>query len=273
MLCGLSVLYLGWSIMQPIVNIAVRAARRGGDIIRRASERLDKVKIASKSSNDFVTNVDQQAEQAIIAVIERAYPDHLILAEESSAETCLKTANKPVWIIDPLDGTTNFIHGIPHVCISIAIFERGQVTHAVVYDPIRDEVFSASRGGGCQLNERKIRMNASRKLSGALLGTGFPFKRKTRLDEYLGQFSRFFEPAADIRRAGAAALDLAYVAAGRLDGFWEMGLAPWDIAAGSLLVLEAGGFVSDFQGGERFLETGDILAGPPLVYKEMLRLL
>ncbi len=257
--------------LHPTVNIAVRAARRAGDIIQRATGRMDDLTITTKSQNDYVSEVDQQAEQAIIDTIRKAFPDHDILAEESGADD---THNSDFqWIIDPLDGTTNYLRQFPQYSVSIAVKYRGRLEHAVVLDPLKDELFTASRGQGAQLNGRRIRVSKARSLDGTLLGTGFPFKNERNLDVYLEMLRAMIIPSAGIRRAGSAALDLAYVAAGRLDGFWELDLKPWDIAAGILLIQEAGGMVSDIEGGHRYLETGHVVTGNPRVFKEMLKTL
>lgn len=255
--------------MQPILNIAIRAARSAGALIARQLERVDSINVTAKGRNDFVTEVDQRAEQIIIDTIRKAYPDHAILAEESGA----RGGGEFVWVIDPLDGTTNFLHGFPHFAISIALEHKSQVLHGVIFDPIRQELFTASRGGGAQLDSRRIRVSRRPDLEGALLGTGFPFREIASLDGYLKTLRGFLPRCAGVRRAGSAALDLAYVAAGRLDGFWEFGLSRWDIAAGVLLVHEAGGLVSDPEGGEGYLESGDIIAGNPKITKKMLQTL
>lgn len=257
--------------MHPVVNIAIRAARRAGSLIARSLEQVDRLDVTEKSVNDFVSEVDCQAEKTIIAVIREAYPDHAILAEESGAQLGRKGGDAYQWVIDPLDGTTNFLHGFPQFAVSIAMRHKGRLEHAVIYDPLRQELFSASRGGGAQLNDRRLRVSARKGLDGALLGTGFPFKQQEHLDVYLATFRALFPMTAGIRRPGSAALDLAYVAAGRLDGFWEIGLQPWDMAAGALLIQEAGGLVSDFGGGNTFLETGNLVAGNPKVFKAILQ--
>ncbi len=257
--------------LHPTVNIAVRAARRAGDIINRAANRIDELTIHAKSENDYVSEVDQSAERAIIEVIRKAYPDHDILAEESGHAD--GNGSEFQWIIDPLDGTTNYLHQFPQYAVSIAVKQRGRLEHAVVYDPLKDELFTATRGQGAQLNGRRIRVSAARGLDGALLGTGFPFRSERNLDVYLEMLRAMIVPTAGIRRAGSAALDLAYVAAGRLDGFWELDLNPWDIAAGVLLIQEAGGLVSGISGGHDHLETGHVVAAPPKVFKEMVKTL
>ena len=255
--------------MHPLINIAVRAARKGGDIIMQASDRLDRIRVSEKQAHDFVTNVDQEVEQVLIETIREKFPSHGILAEESGDSP----GDDFTWIIDPLDGTSNFIHGFPHYAISIALRHKSVIEQAVIYDPIREELFTASRGDGAQLNNRRMRVSTNKNIDGAFLGTGFPFKNKAILDSYLNNFKILFSQAAGIRRAGSAALDLAYVAAGRLDGFWEYGLNIWDIAAGILLIKEAGGIVSDMQGSENYLDSGDIVAGNPHIFKQMVRVL
>ncbi|WP_026958914.1 inositol-1-monophosphatase [Aliagarivorans taiwanensis] len=254
--------------MHPMLNIAVRAARNAGKVITRAYEQLDKVETMAKSANDYVTNVDKAAEQAIIETILKSYPDHSIIAEESGMVE--GKDNDYQWIIDPLDGTTNFIKGIPHFAISVALRVKGRTEHGVVYDPLRNELFSASRGQGAQLNDYRLRTSAAKELDGALLATGFPFKRKHYMESYLAMFAALFNQCGDMRRAGSAALDLAYVAAGRHDGFWEMGLKPWDLAAGELIAREAGAIVTDFAGGSDVYRAGDIVCGNPKVVKGML---
>ncbi len=254
--------------MHPMVNIAVRAARAAGGIIVRYMDRVDAIPVTSKDRNDFVTEVDRAAEREIVRIVRRAYPSHGILAEEGAR----RRGEEYEWVIDPLDGTTNYLHGFPFFAVSIGILRRGRPEHAVVYDPLRQEIFAASRGAGATLDDRRIRVRRTRGLEGALLGTGFPPRIGPHLDRYLAMFRGLFQDTAGIRRAGSAALDLAYVAAGRLDGFWEMGLKPWDMAAGALLVQEAGGIVTDLTGAGRFLETGHILAAAPKVHQAMLRL-
>jgi len=255
--------------MHPTLNIAVRAARNAGNIIVRAMDHIERLSITEKSENDFVTEVDNAAENEIIRTIRAAYPSHSILAEESGSQG----ENDFQWIIDPLDGTTNYVHGFPQFAVSIALKNKQTIEQAVVYDPLRQELFTASRGRGAHLNNRRIRVTSRRNLDGALLGTGFPFKQQDHLDTYLATFKALFPMTAGIRRAGSAALDLAYVAAGRLDGFWELGLSPWDMAAGVLLIEEAGGFISDFGGDRNFMETGNVVAGNPKIQKQMLDLI
>ncbi|GAB5450416.1 MAG: inositol-phosphate phosphatase [Halioglobus sp.] len=254
-----------------MTTIALRAARKAGDNIVRASDDLDRFEVVAKGVNDFVTEVDIKAEEDIIYHLQKAYPDHAIIGEETGltgredAEYC--------WIIDPLDGTTNFIRGIPHYAISIACLHKGKLEHAVVVDPVRREEFIATRGRGAQLNGRRIRVSKLPSLEGALLGTGIPFK--DHCDDKLAPYAQTIEALASqcagIRRAGAASLDLAYVAAGRLDAFWEIGLAKWDIAAGALLIKEAGGLVSDIDGSDNYLESGNIVCGTPRCFKAVLQ--
>lgn len=255
--------------MHPMLNIAIRAARAGGAVIVRQVDRLDTVSVEEKSRNDFVSDVDRRAEAIIVDTILKSYPDHAILAEESGA----RGSSEFQWIIDPLDGTTNFLHGFPQFSVSVALRYRGQLDQAVVFDPLRQELFTASRGAGAQLDGKRIRVSGRSGLDGALVGTGFPFRELSHLDAYLGSLGAVIPKTAGIRRAGSAALDLAYVAAGRLDGFWEFGLAPWDLAAGVLLVREAGGMITDCEGGEAAMETGDVVAATPRVLRELLPLI
>jgi len=254
-------------MQHPMLNIAVRAARQAGTVIERAINRGHTLRVDSKGNNDFVTEIDQQSEATIIEVLHKAFPDHAILAEESG----LHDGNEYQWVIDPLDGTTNFMHGYPQFSISIALKHRGQLEQAVIYDPTRQELFTATRGAGAFLNDRRIRVSNVASINGILLGTGFPFKKQQHLDAYLNMFKALFLQVADIRRAGSAALDLAYVAAGRLDGFWEIGLQEWDMAAGVLLIQEAGGLVTDFNGGGDHLSTGNIVVGNPKVLRGILQ--
>jgi len=257
--------------MHPTLNIAIKAARRAASVITRASGQLDLLTVESKSPNDFVTEVDRAAEAAIIEVLQEAYPDHGILAEESGESGGVEDSEYQ-WIIDPLDGTTNFIHGFPQYAISIALARRGVVEQAVVYDPVRNEMFTATKGAGAFLNNRRIRVSRRIRMNEALIGTGFPFRQMDDIDTYLRMFKAVAGRTAGIRRPGAAALDLAYVACGRLDGFWEMGLSPWDIAAGSLLILEAGGLISDFEGESEFLTSGKVVAATPKIFSQLLPL-
>ncbi len=254
---------------EPIINIAVEAARAAGNIIMRAMKRLDSVKVAEKGPNDFVTEVDQRVEQEIITVIQKAYPTHGILGEEGGE---LKGEDDYQWIIDPIDGTRNFIHGFPHFAISIAVMHKNKLEHGVIYDPVRQELFTASRGKGAQLNERRIRVSQRKHLEECLLGTGFAYRHISNDHSVPFRILQGVIPiCGDIRRAGAATLDLAYVACGRLDGFWELGLHIWDIAAGILLVKEAGGMVCDPSGGEDYLKTGNVVAANPIIMRQFLK--
>jgi myo-inositol-1(or 4)-monophosphatase len=255
--------------VHPLLNIAVRAARRAGEIIVRSIPRLDSIAVSSKGRNDFVTEVDHAAEREIIAVIRKAYPDHAVLAEESGASGTSDTT----WIIDPLDGTTNFVHGFPVFSVSIAVQHRGRIEHGVVFDPLRQEFFTASRGAGAHLENRRIRVSKQRTLDGALIATGFPYRaNREHIDAYLGMMRDVMLKTAGIRRPGSAALDLAYVAASRVDAFWEIGLAPWDTAAGTLLIEEAGGHIGTLTGDE-YRQKGDIACGTPKVYAALLAVL
>jgi myo-inositol-1(or 4)-monophosphatase len=255
--------------MHPLVNIAVRAARRAGEVIVRSLTHLEGLQVTSKGRNDYVSEVDRAAEREIIAIIHKHYPQHAILAEESGASGDSDT----VWIIDPLDGTTNFLHGFPVFAVSIAVQQRGRLEAGVIYDPMRQEIFSAARGAGAHLDNRRIRVSKQRGLEGALLATGFPFRdHDPNIDHYFAMFRALTLLAAGIRRPGAAALDLAYVAAGRVDGFWELGLKPWDTAAGTLLIQEAGGRVGALDGSPYQLGPY-IVAGAPKVYAAMLEAL
>ncbi len=253
--------------MHPMLNIAVRAARKAGDIIARFSIKVDTLNISSKGENDFVSEVDHLAEEAIIQTIQKAYPDHSFLAEESGATA----GNEYEWIIDPLDGTTNFLHNFPQYAVSIAMRHKGRLEIAVVYDPIKQEMFTAARGSGAHLNGKRIRVTKRANLKGALLGTGIPFRNMAILENYLHMLRALIPGSAGVRRAGSAALDLAYVAAGRLDGFWEYELNPWDIAAGILLIEEAGGLVSDFKGGFDYFQSGNVVAGNPKILKAIIQ--
>ena len=251
----------------PLLNIAIRAARQAGNVIAHNVDRFDAFTVSEKATNDFVTEIDRVAERRIIDTIRRSHPDHAFLAEESGAWG----RSDFEWIIDPLDGTTNFVHGFPHVAVSIAVRHRGRIEHGVVFDPLRRELFTASRGSGAQLDDRRIRVTARNNLKGALLGAGFPFRELDRIETYLESLSALISGSAQIRRSGSAALDLAYVAAGRLDGFWETGLAPWDIAAGALMVQEAGGIVAEPSGGSDYMMSGNVAAANPRVLRAMLR--
>jgi myo-inositol-1(or 4)-monophosphatase len=256
--------------MHPMLNIAVRAARRAGSIINRAALEGGGLKVRAKQANDFVTQVDDAAEAAIIDIVRKAYPGHGFLAEESGASP---GSEEYVWIIDPLDGTTNFIHGFPQYCVSIGVQHRGALAHAVVYDPGRNELFTASKGRGAFLNDRRIRVSKCAHLKDALVGTGFPFRELDRIELYSRQLNHLMRSSAGVRRAGSAALDFAYVACGRLDAFWELGLSPWDMAAGALLVQEAGGLVGDLEGEQSYLTSGDVCAATPKVLAALLEAL
>jgi myo-inositol-1(or 4)-monophosphatase len=254
-------------MMHPMLTIAVKAARRAGGIINRGTRNLDIVSVKEKAANDFVSEIDREAEEAIIRTLREAYPDHSILAEESGASG--KSEYK--WIVDPLDGTTNFLHGFPQYAVSIALMHREVVTQAVIYDPGRNDLFTASRGRGAFVNDQRMRVG-KRPLKGGLIGTGLPFKEQpAHLEPYLAMLRDVMKGSAGVRRAGSATLDLAYVAAGRLDGFWEIGLSPWDIAAGSLMIIEAGGLVGDLEGESHYLTSGNIVAGNPRAFADLLR--
>lgn len=255
--------------MHPMLNIAVKAARRAGGIISRASENLDVLTIKHKSLNDLVSEVDRAAEEAIIDVIKAAYPDHAILAEESGASG----DSEYVWIIDPLDGTTNFLHGFPQYCVSVGLYHKGIPTHGVIFDPTRNDLYTASRGRGAFLNDKRLRVSKRDKLIDGLIGTGFPFRMIPDLDAYHAMLRDVMTKCAGVRRPGAAALDLAAVAAGRFDGFWEIGLSPWDMAAGALMVTEAGGLVTDLAGNDKFMERGQIIAASPKIFTQLLQTL
>jgi myo-inositol-1(or 4)-monophosphatase len=255
-----------------MLTIALRAARSAGELIFRSTERLDVISISEKEAKDYVSEVDRAAEQAIIAVLRKAYPNHSILGEEGGMIEGSGDGADYQWIIDPLDGTTNFLRGVPHYAVSIACKYKGRLEHAVVLDPVRQEEFTASRGRGAALNGRRLRVSTRKGLEGALLGTGFPFRdgQMDHLDNYLNMFRSLVGQTAGLRRAGAASLDLAYVAAGRYDAFWEFGLSEWDMAAGALLIQEAGGLVSDFSGSHEYLEKGQIVAGNTKCFKAVL---
>ncbi len=256
----------------PFVTVASRAAQTAGNLMLRYLERIDNLKIEDKGQHDFVSEVDRLCERTIVEAVQKAYPEHGILGEEGTDIPNAET----LWIIDPLDGTTNYLHGFPVFAVSIGIQVRGRLEHAVVFDPLRNEMFIASRGAGAVLNNRRLRIRRQQGLNGALLGTGFPYRSLAsdpeRRESYMNMFTSLLPLTAGIRRAGSAALDLAYVATGRLDGFWEAGLKPWDMAAGLLLVREAGGFISDFNGEDNCLGTGHIIAGAPAVQQELLEL-
>ena len=258
--------------LHPMLNTAIKAARAAGTIINRASLDLDLIKVNTKSPNDFVTEVDHKSETAVIETLLGAYPGHGILAEESGSSHGAKDSEY-VWIIDPLDGTTNFIHGFPFYCVSIALAFRGQIQQAVVYDPVRNDLFYASKGRGAFLNDRRLRVSRRTRLSDCLVSTGFPFRKGDNFKRYMQMLEVMMPACAGLRRPGAAALDLCYLAAGHTDGFFETGLSPWDIAAGSLMVTEAGGLIGNFTGEADFLYQREVLAGSPKIYGQMVPLL
>ena len=255
-----------------MLNVAIKAARAAGSIINRAALDVEAVRISQKQVNDFVTEVDHASEAAIIETLLTAYPDHGILAEESGSEHGNPHADH-IWIIDPLDGTTNFIHGFPVYCVSIALQVRGRIEQAVIYDPSRNDLFTSTRGRGAFLNERRIRVSKRTQLKESLISTGFPFRAGDNFQHYLLMMGDVMQKTAGLRRPGSAALDLAYVAAGFTEGFFETGLSPWDVAAGSLLVTEAGGLVGNFTGESDFLEQREILAGTPRIYGQLVPIL
>lgn len=255
--------------MQPMLNIALRAARTAGDVIMRRLDRIDALAVETKRRNDYVTEVDREAEARILQTLQRSYPGHGFLCEESGYHE----GDGHVWIIDPLDGTTNFLHGFPHFAVSIALAHRDRLEQAVIYDPVRQELFAASRGSGATLNDRRIRVSGRRGLDGALLGTGFPYRDDQPGDAYMEMLREFMKRSAGIRRPGSAALDLAYLAAGRIDGFWELGLQRWDVAAGALIVREAGGILGDLSGGDDYMASGDVIAANPKVFHAMMQVI
>ena len=257
--------------MHALLNVAVMAARRAGAVLIRNLVKLEKLKVEVKGHNDYVSEADRAAERAVIDVIQKHYPEHAILAEESGAVG--DASSDTLWIIDPLDGTTNFLHGFPVFAVSIGVQVAGRMAHAVVYDPMRQELFTATRGAGAQLDNRKIRVSGQLEMERALIGTGFPFRQAdAEMDPYLRMLGKVVRNTSGVRRPGAAALDLCYVAAGRLDAFWETGLAPWDLAAGSLIIREAGGIISGLDGSEDYLETGHVLCGTPKIYSGIAKL-
>ena len=258
--------------LHPMLNIAVKAARAAGSIINRAALDVERLTITAKGVNDFVTEVDQAAEAAVIETLLTAYPGHAILAEESGRQHGAKHSEY-LWIIDPLDGTTNFIHGLPVYAVSIALAFRGKIEQAVVYDPTRNDLFYASKGRGAFLNDRRLRVSKRIRLAESLIGTGFPFRKGDNFHRYVEMFEQVMQHCAGVRRPGAAALDLCYVAAGWYDGFFETGLNPWDVAAGSLLITEAGGLIGNFTGEADFLYQREAVAGNPKVYGQLVQLL
>ena len=258
--------------MHPSLSIAVKAARRAGTVITRGARDLDLLTVTSKGPKDFVSEIDREAERQIVETLLTAYPDHAILAEERTAKGENAEAEN-VWIIDPLDGTPNFLHGFPQYCVSIALAHKNVVQQGVIYDPVRNDLFTASRGRGAFLNDRRIRVSKRDHLRDCLIGTGFPFRDGSYLDTYLQMMKTMIQQTAGLRRPGAAALDLAYVAAGFYDGFWEVGLNAWDVAAGSLLVQEAGGLIGDLTGEGDFLFGGQVIAANPKVFAQMVNTL
>ncbi len=256
--------------MHPYLNIATEAARKAGTLLERYFQNLDRLQVEEKSYNDFVSEADRRAEQVIVDTLLKYYPEHSIIAEEGHGR---RTGSEVEWIIDPLDGTTNFLHGFPHFAVSIACRVKGRLTHGVIYDPIRDELFAASRGEGARMNNVRIRVSEVRKLEHALLATGVPYREFDYVDSYMNSLRHFMMNTAGIRRPGSAALDLAYTACGRVEGYWEFNLRPWDIAAGALIVREAGGIVTDFAGGDNYLKSGNILAANPYIIREMAKVI
>jgi myo-inositol-1(or 4)-monophosphatase len=252
--------------MHPMLNTAVKAARRAGSVIMRHMDRLERLTVETKGRADYVSEVDRLAEAEIIDILHRAYPDHAILGEESGAIQ----GNDYCWIIDPLDGTTNFLHGYPQFAVSIGLRHKDKLEQAVIFDPLKNELFTSSRGHGAHLNDRRMRVSRVSQIEFALLGTGFPFRSQDHLDVWMGTLRSFINDTSGVRRAGSAALDLAHVACGRFDGFWEFGLKPWDMAAGCLLIQESGGLVSDMRGGGKYFESGNVVAGNPKIHVEML---
>lgn len=242
----------------PFLNSAIEAAHKAGDLIMKYRDRVDSIPVERKARGDYASEIDKACEELIRTELARRYPDHEILGEEHG-----KSGNSEnVWLIDPIDGTSNYLRGIPHYAISIALSVKGRIEHGVVYDPVRDELFAASRGQGATLNNRRVRVSGRSTLSTAVLAAAFPFRNRRLMPAYSAMFDSLFDQCEDIRRAGAASLDLAYVACGRLDGYWELALKPWDIAAGALLVQEAGGVVMDIAGGDNWLKSGHIIAAP-----------
>ena len=255
--------------MHALLNVAIMAARKAGNSLVRNLNQLDKLHVEQKGYNDYVSEADRQAEEIVIDVINKHYPDHAILAEESGT----RGESDHIWIIDPLDGTTNFLHGFPVFAVSVGLQVKGRLEHGVVYDPLRQELFTASRGEGAQLDGRRIRVSGRKELEHSLIGTGFPFRNSNReTGPYMRMLEKVLQNTSGIRRPGAAALDLAYVAAGRLDAFFETGLSPWDLAAGSLIIREAGGIVSGLDGNEKYLENGHVLTGTPKIYSGLAQL-
>lgn len=242
--------------MHPLMNIAVKAARSASKIILRATDRLDTIQVTEKKFNDFVTEIDQNAEREIINIIHDAYPDHAIWGEESGKSG----KSDYTWIIDPIDGTNNFFHGNPHFCISIGVQFKNTLEHGLIYDPLRNELFTATRGGGAYLNDRRIRVSQRKQFAGSIISSSFGNKLIENIGDYLKILTTILPQATGVRQSGSAALDFAYVASGRIDGFWAMALAPWDIAAGAVIIKEAGGIISDFSGNDNYMETGNVIS-------------
>ncbi len=258
--------------MHPMLSTAVKAARRAGSIINRGARDLDRLTITAKGPKDFVSEVDRAAETAIVETLLKTYPDHAILAEEGTAKDANADAEF-LWIIDPLDGTTNFLHGFPQYCVSIALQHKGQITQGVIYDPVRNDLFTATRGRGAFLNDHRMRVSRRQHLKDCLIGTGFPFRDGSDLEAYIGMMRAMMAASTGLRRPGSAALDLAYVAAGYYDGFWEVGLNPWDVAAGSLMITEAGGLVGDLEGENQYLYGAQVIGANPRVFAQMVTVL
>ncbi len=259
--------------MHPMLNTAIKAARAAGNIIQYGARNLDRLNVDSKGPGDFVSEIDRSAEEAIVDILLKAYPTHSVLAEESGHTSRGPKSSSHRWIVDPLDGTTNFLHGVPQYAVSIALEVEGVLTQAVIFDPAKNDLYTATRGAGAFMNNRRIRVSKRDKLRDGLIGTGLPFGEERDFDQALRQLRTLMPKTAGIRRAGAAALDLAWVAASYYDGFWEIGLKPWDMAAGALLVLEAGGLVTGLDGEASFMQTGAIVAATPKLFPELLTLL
>ena len=258
--------------MHPMLTTAIKAARRAGSIITRGARDLDRLTVTAKGPRDFVSEVDRAAEAAIVQTLHASYPDHAILAEEGTAKGANASAEH-IWIIDPLDGTTNFLHGFPQYCVSIALQHKQHIVQAVIYDPVRNDLFTATRGRGAFLNDHRMRVSRRQHLKDCLVGTGFPFRAGADIDSYVNMMRAMMTETAGLRRPGAAALDLAYVAAGYYDGFWEVGLNPWDVAAGSLLIIEAGGLVGGLDGEGGYLYSGELIAANPRIFAQMVKVL
>src|SRR5437879_6211478 len=258
--------------MHPMLTTAVKAARRAGSVINRSARDLDLLTVTAKGPKDFVSEVDREAERTIVETLHATYPAHAILAEEGTSRDKNVDAEY-LWIIDPLDGTTNFLHGFPQYCVSIALQHKGQITQGVIYDPVRNDLFTATRGRGAFLNDHRMRVSRRQHLRDCLIGTGFPFRDGSDVDTYIRMMRAMMMETVGLRRPGSAALDLAYVAAGYYDGFWEIGLNAWDVAAGSLLILEAGGLVGDLEGENQYLFGGEVIAANPRVFAQIIKLL